>query len=370
MLSSEALLAASTSTPTTSEAGLTATSTVFKKSRVLFIEALAGPTTRGPAGSAASPAWPPPTEDHCESQNSQTPETRLDTTAKMLETRVLQQCEPIEVALGSFGAPSRPDVSEAGDGSAPRAQRVNAPLAPFTQDAREVIFEALSSAEGKVLFAKLLAPTPTAASPPAPPPSASAPDTAVEATTGAVCFMAEPSENVEDLAPLPAGLTASPAGLSEPNWADVDLNWALCEPSCPATPEVLYHSEESADVDSVLDAPVPAASGRARLRREQYQRARARACTIITPGTSATPSAPSAVAMVPDEQLLPDVPCHHPRCRRRAHSSRVFLGKRYCCGACPCNPLYKESTNHGPICQGRLLQRWFLRDDGLPAGRR
>ena len=167
--------------------------------------------------------------------------------------------------------------------------------------------------------------------------------------------MTEPLETDEDLAPPPAGFTASPAGLSEPNWADY-------EPSCPATPELLYHSEESAAGDDfVLDAPVPAASGSARRRREQYSRARARADAAATAGTTTAPSAP---ATGPDERRLPDVPCHHPRCRRMAHSSIVFLGKRYCCGACH-NLWSKEVKKHGPACEGRLLQRWFLQDDGL-----
>ena len=47
-----------------------------------------------------------------------------------------------------------------------------------------------------------------------------------------------------------------------------------------------------------------------------------------------------------------------------AHSSVVFLGKRYCCGACH-NLLSKEVRKHGPTCEGRLLQRWFLQDDGF-----
>ena len=112
-----------------------------KKSRVLSIEAL----------SAALDDCA--TVDHCEFENSQTPEPRLDATATMLETRVLEQCEPIELALGLLSAPSTPEESAAGDDSALRAQRVNALPAPFTKDAREVIFEALSSVEGKELFA-------------------------------------------------------------------------------------------------------------------------------------------------------------------------------------------------------------------------
>ena len=49
------------------------------------------------------------TVDHCDSENSQTPELRLDATATMPETRVLEQCEPIELALGLLSAPSRPE---------------------------------------------------------------------------------------------------------------------------------------------------------------------------------------------------------------------------------------------------------------------
>ena len=149
------------------------------------------------------------------------------------------------------------------------SEALSAPAAaPFTQDAREVILEALSSTEGKELFAKLLAPIPSATSPSAPPPSASAPSTAVEVTFGAACFLMEPMETGEVLAP---------AGLSEPSWADGEPNWADYAPSCPAPPEEACHSEKSAaGNDSLLAAPLPAASGRARLRREQYRRARAR----------------------------------------------------------------------------------------------
>ena len=67
----------------------------------------------------------------------------------------------------------------------------------------------------------------------------------MEATSGAACSLAEPLET---------GVVLAPAGLSEPNWADL-------EPSCPATPEVLYQSEESATgVDYVLAAPLPPAT--------------------------------------------------------------------------------------------------------------
>ena len=113
-----------------------------KKSRVLFIEAL-------------SAALDCATVDHCEFQNSQTPEPRLDATAKMLATRVLEQCEPTELALDLLSAPSRPGAFTAGDDSVLCAQRLMAPPAPFTQDAREVILEVLSSVERMELFAKL-----------------------------------------------------------------------------------------------------------------------------------------------------------------------------------------------------------------------
>ena len=135
-----------------------------KKSRVLFIEALSVPLDYA-------------TVDHYESQNTQSPVSRLDATAKMLVTRVVEQYEPSELALGLLSAPTRPDALTADDDSVLCAQRVVAPLAPFTQDAREVILEALSSVEGKELFAKLLAPVPSTTSPSAPPHSASAPGT-------------------------------------------------------------------------------------------------------------------------------------------------------------------------------------------------
>ena len=244
MLSIEALTAALT--PPTSVAAP-------KKSRVLSIEAL-------------SAALDCATVDHCDSENSQTPESRLDATATMLETRVLEQCEPIELALGLLSAPSRPEESATRDDNALHAQRV--------------IFEALSSVEGRELFAKLLAPTeasaagasaasttaaastapplesnrsrgrqilgsasfnwaavaemsttrlatsclsPAAERPSGPPPSASAPGAAVEETFGAACVLMEPMETGEVLAP---------AGLSEPNWADGEPNWAGYAPSC------------------------------------------------------------------------------------------------------------------------------------------
>ena len=72
--------------------------------------------------------------------------------------------------------------------------------------------------------------SPSAASPSAPPPAASAPETSTAegATTPppsstACFFLTEPLETGEDFAPVPVGLAASPAGLSEPKWADDEV---------------------------------------------------------------------------------------------------------------------------------------------------
>ena len=113
VLYSEVLLAAPTTTTTASATGLTATSTVFKESRVLFIEALSGPTTPGPAGFTASPASSPPScpatpelAHHSEESAADEddgsvldPLLRLDATAPVLVTRVVEQCELIELAV-------------------------------------------------------------------------------------------------------------------------------------------------------------------------------------------------------------------------------------------------------------------------------
>ena len=145
---------------TDSATGLTATSIVLKESRVLFIEALSGPTTLtpagltaslaspspsclaapewlpetisgpitlGPAGFIASPASSPPSfpaipklvyhsEESAAGEDDgsvRDPLLRLDAIATMLETRILEQCEPIELAPGLLSGPSRPETATA-----------------------------------------------------------------------------------------------------------------------------------------------------------------------------------------------------------------------------------------------------------------
>ena len=170
---------------------------------------------------------------------------------------------------------------------------------------------------------------------------------------------------------MPASFNASLATLSEPNWADGELNWALYEPywspgasgatlaSGPALSGALYFQAEI-----LLEAMAPPANLRGRSKRE-WQQMRATACLAaeaLEPVSD--PPLPigvtidlSSLARPHPAGSLPERPCIHPRCRRMAHRSSTFQGKRYCCGDCPHNAmnLNTESLDHGPSCEGRLL---------------
>ena len=135
---------------------------------------------------------------------------------------------------------------------------------------------------------------------------------AVPNLTGAL-DLTELSETVEDLAPLPAGLNASPATLSEPNWANDELNWALYDPywspgasgatlaSGPALSGALFFQTEPLEAAATATVPGVQSEGyydggraaRARNRHDRRERAAA-ARALYASSSTAPPSATAA----------------------------------------------------------------------------
>ena len=156
--------------------------------------------------------------------------------------------------------------------------------------------------------------------------------------TGAL-VLTELSETVEDLAPLPAGLDASPAILSEPNWADGELNWALYEPywspgasgatlaSGPALSGALYFQAEPLEAAAAASVPdVQSAPGEvkmallrssvagydcARRRRDRDRRAKQNRADA-TAAFYASAAASSSATATPVERPLSDGLFIHP----------------------------------------------------------
>ena len=172
--------------------------------------------------------------DHCGPENSQSPELLLDDTATMLATRVLVQCEPIELALGLLSAPSRKDDSAMGGDTMSHCSRGRGHHGagrhgPVPRRARPVLNFSEEPATGVV--SEINAQRPAGSIDPlAPPPS----------TSASAAATAMPAEMISGpTTPMPAGLTASPASpprrWAEPNRADNTL-WATRARAPPWSP--------------------------------------------------------------------------------------------------------------------------------------